>query len=545
MHPQQPEFLHFAETHVEPHRRPLFPVLETTNVPPDESQARDILTDVQTATKDIAVLDEEIHQATLYLERLRISRDGLKQHVQRCRRVLSPIRRLPPELLSEIFIYCNINEHRVNTDLLDVRKCPWTLGRVCGFWRAVANSTSQLWCEIRVVLGYLPKIPAHDLIELMETIVHRSGEHPLKVTMESCGEGALFHPVMGVLAAESRRWQVLDTQSDILPNLAAIAGRVPMLREINFHEMRVTVWRGEQEQLYEDIFSAVPLLRKVDAQYLDLFTARLPFSQLTHLSGQFQSAFDAYEVLKEATNLVKLSLNFEGDSGVEARQIPHLSSPLITLPHLRELELVVGDSVTFLDHFILPALTTLKYWNFSQDAWAVQVLPALFRRSTCPLAWLHINDLVLDDDDDLIQLLDSIPSVEHLHLGKLSAYGDTFFHAATVPLDNSPYLLPNLKILRIAPLREFQTGAMLDFIESRFAPPCYAAPAAGGRPQLVSAHFSLSDALLGFEPTCLELDRIGWIWGAKCEYGGGGPGSNPYTLPWIVRIFSHSLMCTS
>ncbi|PFH46949.1 hypothetical protein AMATHDRAFT_125205, partial [Amanita thiersii Skay4041] len=55
----------------------------------------------------------------------------------------SPIQRLSPEILAEIFAHCLNKLHSNN-----IRHCPLLLCRVCSSWRALALHTPRLWSSL-------------------------------------------------------------------------------------------------------------------------------------------------------------------------------------------------------------------------------------------------------------------------------------------------------------------------------------------------------------------------------------------------------------
>ncbi|EKM75406.1 hypothetical protein AGABI1DRAFT_16326, partial [Agaricus bisporus var. burnettii JB137-S8] len=60
---------------------------------------------------------------------------------------LSPIRRLVPEILQEIFWLCLPVAHN---SVLSAKEAPLLLGRVCSQWRRIAYSTPKLWCSLHI-----------------------------------------------------------------------------------------------------------------------------------------------------------------------------------------------------------------------------------------------------------------------------------------------------------------------------------------------------------------------------------------------------------
>ncbi|KAJ6595071.1 hypothetical protein DFH09DRAFT_887300, partial [Mycena vulgaris] len=60
--------------------------------------------------------------------------------------VLSPIRRIPPEILAEIFLNCRQNSRASEFySITDPSEAPLLLGRVCSSWRVIAHGTPRLW----------------------------------------------------------------------------------------------------------------------------------------------------------------------------------------------------------------------------------------------------------------------------------------------------------------------------------------------------------------------------------------------------------------
>ncbi|KAJ7157061.1 hypothetical protein C8R43DRAFT_832370, partial [Mycena crocata] len=87
-------------------------------------------------------LDEEILQACCALAKVVARRATCSKRPQLLNAVLAPIRRVPAEILAEIFTHCVQNDAH---SLTNPRYAPLLLGRVCGLWRNVSISTAVLW----------------------------------------------------------------------------------------------------------------------------------------------------------------------------------------------------------------------------------------------------------------------------------------------------------------------------------------------------------------------------------------------------------------
>ncbi|KAF8176670.1 hypothetical protein K438DRAFT_1485893, partial [Mycena galopus ATCC 62051] len=68
-------------------------------------------------------------------------RASLKRPIDAHRAVISPMRRVPHDVLVEICISC-LPSHNA---LIDPAEAPLILGRICRHWRSVAYSTPTLW----------------------------------------------------------------------------------------------------------------------------------------------------------------------------------------------------------------------------------------------------------------------------------------------------------------------------------------------------------------------------------------------------------------
>ncbi|KAJ7236419.1 hypothetical protein B0H12DRAFT_993573, partial [Mycena haematopus] len=80
------------------------------------------------------------------LDQIAVDRGYLSNYRMRHRAILSPLRRIPPELLGEIFSWTSEFSDRValpwgKFDII----VPWVLTWVSSRWRAVALSSPSLW----------------------------------------------------------------------------------------------------------------------------------------------------------------------------------------------------------------------------------------------------------------------------------------------------------------------------------------------------------------------------------------------------------------
>lgn len=121
--------------------------------PSTTSSLEDAKRELESSRKRVKKLTDDIQEAEEKLARLvRESRctirlmenekSELEQRVEHTLAYLSPLRRLPRELLQEIFLF----------NFEDYPCCAWVLSSVCSIWRRVALSMPRLWSKVCLFL---------------------------------------------------------------------------------------------------------------------------------------------------------------------------------------------------------------------------------------------------------------------------------------------------------------------------------------------------------------------------------------------------------
>ncbi|KAH9480797.1 hypothetical protein JR316_0007397 [Psilocybe cubensis] len=96
------------------------------------------------------------------IQRLEEIQANLEATIHRYDPILSPVRRIPPDILSTIFMYCLPMDR--NPDMR-ASECPMLLTRVCSAWRSLALSFPRLWTQIHIPYLHLSTIPPRFLWE--------------------------------------------------------------------------------------------------------------------------------------------------------------------------------------------------------------------------------------------------------------------------------------------------------------------------------------------------------------------------------------------
>ncbi len=117
--------------------------------PPTASSLADARRFLQETNTSLADVDRKIEAAEAQLaqivadsrcsiKQLQRERAALEEKISRALAYISPIRRLPSELLRHIFIM-NFDEYPC---------CAWILSSVCSQWRRLALSMPKLWSKV-------------------------------------------------------------------------------------------------------------------------------------------------------------------------------------------------------------------------------------------------------------------------------------------------------------------------------------------------------------------------------------------------------------
>ncbi|KAJ7114045.1 hypothetical protein C8R44DRAFT_553372, partial [Mycena epipterygia] len=83
---------------------------------------------------------------------------------------LSPIRRLPPEILLQVFLLCAPLNRLTRRDLLQ-------LSQVCAHWRALVLGTPVFWRAVDLDMMFW----SHKMLPLVQKALERSGSSPLQI----------------------------------------------------------------------------------------------------------------------------------------------------------------------------------------------------------------------------------------------------------------------------------------------------------------------------------------------------------------------------
>ncbi|KAF7371163.1 hypothetical protein MSAN_00751800 [Mycena sanguinolenta] len=209
--------------------------LLNSNDVPLESDAAIVKSTISRTDQHLAWLDREIARLSEQLKQLEEERLRWSSYQAKNRGILSPLRRVPTELLCEIFGWTLTSARESESQLARhpgfcETDSPWVLTHVSRTWREVSVSSPSLWSIVAVNFPNLDLSSSYPLA-MIETHVARAQN--LRVIFR--GSDAHHAPnqieIFRYLAKHASRWQELriDLAGSLYPLLDSLRGCVPLL----------------------------------------------------------------------------------------------------------------------------------------------------------------------------------------------------------------------------------------------------------------------------------------------------------------------------
>ncbi|KAF7376871.1 F-box domain-containing protein [Mycena sanguinolenta] len=443
-------------------------------------------------------LDDEITKFQKSIDQLAEERSRVAAYVEGHRALISPVRRLPLDVIQELFVAC-LPTHR--NCVMNASEVPLLLGRVCNSWRAISLSTPRLWSSLHVVEPlWSPDDPSSALLEdkvarrleITQTWLGRSGQCPLSISLQSAPEGisptsspspsarARSTRFMETLLSFAPRWQhiqftsPLSLLSEVMSHFEA---EVPLLETAAFHH------QGHNPQPSTWGPCTFNMLRGARISSLSIpgaifLPANLPlqWSQLTTLtvggpkwSVPLTMTSDALlRVISKCQKLRCCKLMVHDPNGVELSISEH---PIVELPFLHTLAIHCVASVApavsnLLMHLSLPKLHDFTIFGSTRDC------PALgnFLARLVGLESLRI-DIDIFSRTSLLETFHTLPSsIRQLRISDIDrpwGQPQTGLDEMLAVLTTSPELCPMLQYFSIDSGYNLSDRAVLRFITAR------------------------------------------------------------------------------
>ncbi|KAK7463389.1 hypothetical protein VKT23_006744 [Stygiomarasmius scandens] len=450
--------------------------------------------DLRISSLSLYEIDGEIQRQQTTIMHLTHEREDVLLDLDAQRSQLSPIRRLPLELLSAIFHHCLPDLEFISPRSSDA---PMLLTHVCHGWRNLALSIPSLWSSISI---HTNKDRCYPRKKLITTWLQRSGSKPLhfrihedlrfdlvqELDIESFTTGAdlleFFMPDYyrwQRVSLEYRDWKLGHTGFQNIHYSPPILEHLSLIRDY---------WDESMHAPLRALFSA-PRLQSVHWDGIlrsypnpaDI----MPLHQLRELSlnRNILDSAHFFTVLAQAPNLVVCNLYVTFFSVNEDR--PILDAPLV-FPHLNSLRLasnVLDERIC--DNLIAPSLEefsmirpTLGWNGFTPERfWSHENFKKFWQKSRFALKTLDLTDADITPIEllDLLQCFSS--TLENLALAndhvEHKCVGDAVLRALTPSTlddetDQSKWLCPNLGYIKFWDCICSTDGLMAEMFEKRW-----------------------------------------------------------------------------
>ncbi|KAF9560630.1 hypothetical protein CPC08DRAFT_665167 [Agrocybe pediades] len=425
---------------------PFSEYLHTNYVPNniDRSHIQQLLSEPE---QSLRRLNNEIERLQTVLNDLQGQRDALGLVIHEHYRLLTPIRRLPDDMLSEIFLWCLPDKHNA---VMSAAEAPLLLGRVCSRWRYVAYRTPRLWESLHIPIptpptpGTLNYSTSHHFQQVCADFEDkfqrhcqairqwfaRAGSRPLSLsfnpreTFPGTLNNIFIRKYLDLIFEFSNRWRSLEvsiTTAEFSTLWATIpASSVPLLESLYLKFSRRTI--------QPDVWRESGLLRAPQLRVLHLsqFPCRpstifVNWSRLTHLSlsdsaaavyrNKMLTLTEAHGIFAQCKHLVHCSMDImDGpDTICDIHEI-------ISLPYLLSLDVVDGakGSATLFDKLDVPSLRAISYHTRlvprTGPSWRSPLL-VLLSRTNGQIKSLA-TDIHLFTFQEVVECFESLPLLE-------------------------------------------------------------------------------------------------------------------------------------
>ncbi|SJL02847.1 uncharacterized protein ARMOST_06186 [Armillaria ostoyae] len=420
----------------------------------------------------VASLQERVSKAWAVLNDLLKEQRGVKDMIESCKTIIRPIRKVPEDIVREIFLALWDTEEE-GKDSLNKRFAPLVVSQVCRDWRNIALSMSQLWSTITLDFDQHPNELRCQY--LLQTYLVRSANHDIILSIRSKRDISKS-PVIPALLLSAPRWTNI---SMIIPYKSrhAFSAARGFLHSLNHLSVELTEEDYYYMQTTESLFDAfeyAPLLRSLSLKGISRSTRQtsLPWSQLTDYTGDDGSSY--MDVLKRAPDMERASLQCFADGTHQTS-----SHQRLRILHVHEVERSpyasdsAGGILQFLSCVEFPALESL-HMTYAHTR-NVLVPKSLLGSTVSSLKSLSIDArsvLSSTAQADFLSLLKTTESLSSLSLPCRFEPNQNKELLTGLNANMNPTVVPRLSSLtiRITNEKPFLQPSFIEMVQSRRYP---------------------------------------------------------------------------
>ncbi|KAF9221771.1 hypothetical protein BS17DRAFT_784677 [Gyrodon lividus] len=349
-----------------------------TNSVPSPMDAHHIHELLAERNKELSAVAEEIERARAEVHRLESKRDEVEGIVEELAALMSPVRRMPTDIMAKVFEHCVRDE---GMSKADPRVAPLLLGQVCRSWRDLLFALPCLWTTLQ--LDFPSEAKDWDgVMQSKGMLMHMwfSGAKAVPIALflnhfkgSLIPWPALMHLDKEILTLACR---LKDLTLHFSPRslsclLTFTQSPLPYLQHL---ELQNSNSLPSNESPPEIVLHSAPSLKSLSISWcsLDLHNFQVPWSQLQQLNLQYDaSSFwnpvhsDYLQILSKCPNLTSLFLGI----GAPIHDVEPATIQSVTLPNVHTFKLSIYLQAPYLQHFFgaihMPELRNFEIKNVS------------------------------------------------------------------------------------------------------------------------------------------------------------------------------------
>ncbi|KAJ7894884.1 hypothetical protein B0H14DRAFT_3640645 [Mycena olivaceomarginata] len=405
------------------------------------SPPHDISSTISTLSQELEDYTEKITELKDELSRLESHHAALKEYHRDCCGLLAPVRRLPPEVLIDIFSRCR-------RFTLNTRVPKWSIALAFSH-RIVYNGWPSLWDTIFLHASALSGTPqqTETAMGLLRQALQRSGSLLLNVRMEGFGTQHLIG--LEMIASHSSRWKTARlSHSRSVGYLSGIKGRLPFLTALELD-------RIHPERL--DFLESIPSLKALTVHG----------STQSGMSKLPLEALDTFEFVELLLDEVASAVIPQTSSNISSLVLEATTWSFRPQNCLQTFDQIFAS-------LTLPSLRDLSFT--ASDKWVVLPWPHQQFLALCDRSSFHthLHSLQLSrvriTDAELIECLLAVPMLQRLIISD-PTMTNTLLSALTRTHDDSAAcLVPHLRVIECESSLQFDDDVFLGFVASRCEP---------------------------------------------------------------------------
>ncbi|KAI5893056.1 uncharacterized protein SCHCODRAFT_01138629 [Schizophyllum commune H4-8] len=397
-----------------------------TNDPAPPGLRSDISRIIAGGEKEVASIKAAISTLIVALKELYQARDTVQGLTHKHKSLVSPLRTLPSEILSEIFTYAVDRRPSRSSRLLDptqtlhVHKGVWTLSRVCSRWRRLVQGDARLWTRIDLHAKSLAR--ARDPVSILRTYLSHSRDKSLVIDCSFSSYPAYMPApnaaagVIRLLWEHASRWRKASYHfADCDPR---VWEEIKHSTYDRLEEIHIRFGRSVPPDAAV-AFDKAPLLRRCSFKQVYSLppNLKLPLRQLTLYLGPCR--IGQTDVLPSLTDVEHLQLT------------DYSSGPVVHLPHLRHL---CVKNASVVDRLVAPNLEELSAYHLISG---MQSTVDMLRRSKCDSLHVLQTSFIHFPLQAILEIVTLSPKLHDLRIAvqpEDATQADEFFQRMFAPV---------------------------------------------------------------------------------------------------------------